>query len=174
MLHIELNIKKVTQADVENLQDISKKTFVETFSQHNTKADMSAYLHHNLSIKKIQQEINQPQSAFYFALYRNQIIGYLKINTGKAPTEMYDKNALEIERIYVLKQFHGKKVGPFLLDYALQLAREKKVAYLWLGVWEKNERALHFYQKNGFTSFDQHIFKLGTDEQTDILMKLNL
>jgi ribosomal protein S18 acetylase RimI-like enzyme len=102
------------------------------------------------------------------------VIGYLKLNFGASQTELKDNNALEIERIYVLKEFHGKKVGQFLFDKAIEIAKEYHVAYVWLGVWENNKRALQFYTKNGFVEFDQHIFVLGDEAQTDIMMKLEL
>ena len=101
-------------------------------------------------------------------------MGYLKLNFGDSQTELKDQKALEIERIYVLKEFHGKKVGQLLFEKALKIAEEKKVDYVWLGVWEENLRAINFYKKNGFEEFDKHIFKLGNDEQTDIMMKLKL
>jgi ribosomal protein S18 acetylase RimI-like enzyme len=102
------------------------------------------------------------------------VIGYLKLNFGQAQTELQDEKALEIERIYLLKEFHGKNVGQLLYDKALQIARQKNVDYVWLGVWEENRRAINFYTKNGFVEFDKHIFKLGNEEQTDKMMKLNL
>jgi ribosomal protein S18 acetylase RimI-like enzyme len=103
-----------------------------------------------------------------------KVIGYLKLNFGASQTELKDKNALEIERIYVLKEFHGKKVGQLLFDKAIEIAKEHHVAYVWLGVWENNKSALQFYTKNGFVEFDQHIFVLGDEAQTDIMMKLEL
>lgn len=102
------------------------------------------------------------------------MIGYLKLNTGVSQTELKDNDALEIERIYVLKDFHGKKVGQLLFDKAITKAKERHVAYVWLGVWEENKRALQFYTKNGFVEFDQHVFVLGDEAQTDIMMKLEL
>ena len=101
-------------------------------------------------------------------------MGYLKINLGPAQTELKDSNSLEIERIYVLKSYFGKKVGQLLYEKAASIAKELKLKYIWLGVWEKNERALQFYKKNGFVEFDQHQFVLGEDVQNDILMKLTL
>jgi ribosomal protein S18 acetylase RimI-like enzyme len=85
-----------------------------------------------------------------------------------------DDKALEIERIYVLKDFYGKKVGQLLYEKAIELAKQVKSDYVWLGVWEENQRAISFYKKNGFEEFDKHIFKLGNDEQTDIMMKLQI
>ena len=98
----------------------------------------------------------------------------MKLNFGDSQTELKDNKALEIERIYVSKEFHGKSVGQLLYDKAIEVAKQKNVNYVWLGVWEENPRAISFYKKNGFVEFDKHIFKLGNDEQIDIMMKLNL
>src|SRR5690606_33664131 len=119
-------------------------------------------------------ELNDEKAEFYFAKTGNRIIGYLKLNFGAAQTELKNDNALEIERIYVLQEFHGKKAGQILFNKAIEIAKNKKVDFAWLGVWEENLRAINFYKKNGFTEFDKHIFKLGNDEQTDIMMKLKL
>ena len=81
---------------------------------------------------------------------------------------------MEVERIYVLKEFHGKQIGQILFDKALEIAKEKKINYLWLGAWEKNPRAIRFYEKNGFVQFSTHLFKVGADEQTDVMMRREL
>ena len=78
---------------------------------------------------------------------------------------------MEIERIYVKSSHHGKKVGQLLYSKALDIAFLKDKKYIWLGVWEENKRAVNFYKKNGFEEFDKHIFRLGNDEQTDLMMK---
>ncbi len=169
-----IKISKVTLADVSRLQLISRQTFAETFTEHNTAEDMQFYLDHNLSIDKLSEELSEQNSEFYFALVDNNIIAYLKINFGPAQTELKDKSSLEIERIYVLKDFHGKKLGQVLYNKAIEIAKRLNCEYVWLGVWEKNQRAIHFYKKNGFVEFDKHIFKLGNDEQTDIMMRLKL
>jgi ribosomal protein S18 acetylase RimI-like enzyme len=104
----------------------------------------------------------------------DEVIGYLKLNFGQSQTELKDRKAVEIERIYVLKTFHGKHVGQQLYDKAIEIARQKAAEYVWLGVWEENPRAIQFYRKNGFVEFDKHIFKVGDDLQTDIMMKLSL
>lgn len=170
----QVEIKRVTLEDIEQLQKIGRQTFFETFSAGNTKEDMNKYLEEGFSLKKLTTELNNPDSEFYFAKLDGNVIGYLKLNFGASQTELQDEGALEIERIYVLQQFHGKKVGQLLYEQAMQIANQKKADYVWLGVWEENSRAISFYQKNGFVAFDKHIFKLGNDEQTDIMMKLQL
>jgi len=169
-----IEIKKVKLNDISYLQLISKQTFFETFEEYNTANDMQKYLNNNLSLDKLKSELSDINSEFYFAILDAKVIGYLKINFGNSQTELKHKSSIEIERIYVLKQFYGKKIGQILFEKALEIANQKSVEYVWLGVWEKNLRAIKFYEKNGFVAFDKHIFKLGDDEQTDIMMHLKI
>ena len=168
----ELQIKKVSLEEIEQLQEIGRFTFTETFAAENREENMRAYLEEGFSTDKLRSELTNKNTAFYFAVIDGKITGYLKINFGQAQTEIKDDNSLEIERIYVLKEFHGKKVGQKLYEKAMEIAKRRGVDYVWLGVWEKNPRAIRFYEKNGFREFDRHIFKLGNDSQTDIMMKL--
>jgi ribosomal protein S18 acetylase RimI-like enzyme len=167
-------IRKINLVDLPQLQKISKTTFSETFAEHNTKEDLEKYLKESFASEKLIAELANPNAAFYFAALNEEVIGYLKINFGDAQTELKDNKAVEIERIYVLQAYHGKKIGQLLYNKAIEIAREHGAHYVWLGVWEENHRALQFYKKNGFVPFDTHIFKLGNDEQTDIMMKLAL
>jgi len=169
-----MKIRKVNLKDIEKLKEIGKLTFAETFSSDNSEENMTEYLENGFSTDKLKKELTDKNAEFYFAELNEKIIGYLKVNVGESQTEMKIKNALEIERIYVLKEFHGKKVGQILYDKAIELAKMKNLENVWLGVWEENPRAIRFYEKNGFVAFDKHIFKLGNDEQTDIMMKLKL
>lgn len=172
MANIEIN--KIGITDLKQLQEIGRQTFFETFSAGNTEENMKNYLEEGFSNEKLTNELNDRNAEFYFAKQRNCVIGYLKLNFGASQTELQDEGALEIERIYVLKDFHGKNVGQVLYNKAIDIAKEKNARYVWLGVWEENPRAISFYKKNGFVEFDKHIFKLGDDEQTDIMMKLIL
>lgn len=169
-----MQIRKINTSDLENLQKISRQTFFETFSEVNSDEDMRKYLAENLSEKNLKAELENPDSEFYFAEENEEVLGYLKLNFGDAQTEKQHLNTVEIERIYVLKEFLGKKVGQFMFGKALEVAHEKSADYIWLGVWEENHRALRFYEKNGFEIFGKHDFVLGTDVQTDLMMKKKL
>lgn len=167
-----IEVRRVALVDIEQLQYIGRQTFIETFSEVNTEDNMNKYLEESFNISRLTNEIQNLNSEFYFAVIDAKVVGYLKINCGDAQTELKNDQTLELERIYVLKEFHGKKVGQILFNKAFQLAEQRKVDYLWLGVWEENHKALKFYMKNGFTAFDKHVFRLGDDTQTDIMMKL--
>jgi ribosomal protein S18 acetylase RimI-like enzyme len=169
-----ITITKIGPAQLAQLQAIGRQTFTETFSSTNSEENLNAYLQYGFSTAKLTAELNNPNSEFYFATLNDKVIGYLKINFGIAQTELQDPKAMEVERIYVLGEFQSKKVGQLLFEKALAIAKNKKVDFVWLGVWEENHRAIRFYSKNGFVAFDSHIFLMGNDKQTDILMKLQL
>jgi ribosomal protein S18 acetylase RimI-like enzyme len=129
-----INIRNISLHDIETLQKICRQTFSETFSVYNTEENMNTYLEEGFSTEKLTNELINPDSVFYFAEQTGTVIGYLKLNMGASQTELKDNQALEIERIYVLKEYHGKKVGQLLYEKAIQVAKQKKVNYIWLGV----------------------------------------
>lgn len=169
-----IKITQIRQEEIAALQQISKQTFLETFSATNAAQDMEKYIVESFSLKKLEDELKNPDSFFYFAMDANRVIGYLKLNIGLAQTEIIDKDSMEIQRIYVLTEYQGKKVGQQLFEKAIAIATQMEFKCVWLGVWEKNEKAIGFYKKNGFIEFDKHIFNLGRESQTDIMMKKNI
>lgn len=173
-----ITLKKISIANVAQLQKIGMATFSETFREFNTPENLNKYLAESFSIEKLSSEINNTHSEFYLALDDakddTNAIGYLKVNFGESQTELKDSKSFEIERIYVLREYQGKNVGQLLYQKALAIAQQNNVDYIWLGVWENNKRAINFYKKNGFVTFDTHIFKLGDEQQTDFMMKLEL
>lgn len=147
---------------------------MEAFAAQNTEENMRHYIENSLSLENLREELSDPNMLFYFALINHSIVGYLKVNLSHAQTELKDTRSVEIERIYILKEFYGKQVAQRLYEKAVQIAREARADYIWLGVWEENHRAIGFYKKLGFTAFSKHTFQLGNDAQTDIMMKLDL
>ena len=169
-----LQLIKVNKNHVDALRVLSIVTFTETYAQFNTEEDMRNYIDTEFSVEKLASDVNGGDSVFYLAFDGTKPIGYIKVNYAPTQTDLYDPKSLELERIYVLKEYHGKRAGQFLLDAALDIALKNKLDYLWLGVWDKNLNAQKFYAKNGFTAFGTHTFLLGQDEQLDILLKKEL
>ena len=166
-----MRITSLTVSDVSILRGIARDTFIETFSEANKAEDMDRYLTENFSEEQLARELSNPDSFFYVAEVNGHVVGYLKLNIAHAQTEPQAADALEIECIYVLSSYHGHGVGQALYHHAMSVAEDRKASYVWLGVWEHNHRALRFYEKNGFIAFGTHIFQLGNDQQTDILMQ---
>ena len=172
MKPVDIQIRPAAIDDTIELREISIKTFQDAFGSVNTEQNMQQYIDHFFSISKLETELSDPGSQFYFAMKDGRAVGYLKLNLGNAQTEMREDNGVEVERIYVDKDLQGNNIGQLLFDLALQIAHERHAQYLWLGVWEKNPGAIRFYERNGLSQFSTHPFKLGDDLQTDIMMKI--
>jgi len=170
-----LELVPVSAKELKLLQKLSVQTFVETFGAQNTKADMQAYLNSQMSTSQLKKELEHDHSDFYFAYHKDRLAGYLKLNFESAQREMVGNGtAFEVERIYLLNDFQRQGLGKILFEKALALGIEKGYRKLWLGVWEHNTSALAFYKKLGLTVFDKHTFVLGSDSQTDLMLKLDL
>lgn len=167
-----VTIRSCSQHDAEAIMSLGIRTFRDTFDEMNTPENMMLYLNQNFTVKRIREEIREPKSMFFLAESEyGQPIGYARVRHSSSPEGLTSTNALEIERIYADKKYIGKRVGYMLMNSCLHYARDNGYDTVWLGVWEHNQRAITFYEKWGFEKFGQHLFMLGNDPQTDLLMK---
>ena len=167
----QLSIRTATIADAPILVQIGAQTFFETFAEQNSKEDMDKYLKETFALEKIISEIENRSFSFLLATDNNQIVGYAKLREDINGKYFKETNTFEIERIYVLKSHLSKGVGATLMQSSIDFAERLGFKIIWLGVWENNSRAINFYKRWGFKSFGTHVFILGNDPQTDILMK---
>lgn len=169
-----IQIRKCTLEDLPILREISYETFDETFKDQNSPENMKVYLEKAFNVKQLEKELSTFSSEFFFIYSHEEIAGYLKVNVNEAQTEEEGEESLEIERIYIRKNFQGQRLGLHLINKAMEMASEQNKKKIWLGVWEKNEGAIKFYEKMGFTVSGAHSFYMGDDKQTDILMTKKL
>ena len=170
-----LSFEEITEDDLKDLRSISIKTFKQTFAAQNSSENVSLYLRNKMSIKQLKQEVCDTNSKFYFIKKKNKIIGYTKLNfKGSQREKMYIDNGFEIERIYLITEYQGVGVGKKILTKIFKIGKERGYEKLWLGVWEKNFKAINFYKKNGFKKFGKYNFLLGNDIQTDYLMEIDI
>lgn len=169
-----ITIRSCSLSDAEALVSIGIKTFRETFDDMNTPENMMRYLNDTFTLRKIRTELQEPGSTYFLAEEKDSPIGYARLRTTERPTGLEAAAPLEIQRLYVDKKHLGERVGYLLMNTCLNLARERRHDVVWLGVWEHNERAKTFYKKWGFEEFGEHVFLLGEDAQTDLLLKKKL
>lgn len=167
---MQIKIEPVKKSEVPLLADISAQCFYETFHQQNSEEDMRLFLKENLTIHKLKDEMLEQGNYFFFAKAEDKTAGYIKLSAS----QIFDKDALEIARIYVVKDKIGFGVGKRLMEFAFSFAKQKNKKIIWLGVWEHNLHAIQFYRNFGFEKFSEHLFMLGSDAQTDWLMKKEL
>lgn len=169
-----LKIKKCNREDLEILQKISIDTFNDTFKDQNSPENMKAYLEKAFDLIQLEKELSNISSEFFLVYVHDEVAGYLKVNTNDAQSEEMGDESLEIERIYIKNQFQKHGLGKYMLNHALDMAREQNKKIIWLGVWEKNENAIAFYKKMGFVQTAAHAFYMGDEEQTDFIMTKTL
>lgn len=168
-----LQLQKCGSESLDDLVHISKKTFVDAFEKHNDPEDFSAYIDYAFDREKLRRELIDKDSDFFFVYLDESLVGYFKLNQNDAQTDIKLEDSMELERIYVLEAFQGKKIGEWMLSKAIKIALDKGKQFLWLGVWEMNTSAIKFYQKHGFAKFGTHPYYVGNDRQTDWLMRFD-
>jgi ribosomal protein S18 acetylase RimI-like enzyme len=171
---VTLVLRECTMDDLVTLRELASETYSDTFGHMNTPANMKAYLERAFNIDKLRDELSNSSSNFYFLCADGELAGYPKLNEYEAQTDIHDPQSLEIERIYIRKEFQGKGLGSFLIEKAIEIASSRKKSYVWLGVWERNHKAISFYEKHGFYVIGAHPFLMGEEEQTDFIMRKDL
>jgi diamine N-acetyltransferase len=166
-----ISILPASHYDLENLVDLSRKVFYDSFNHMNTPENMKEYMDRAFNADQLLSELKNPMSEFYLLSVDDIMAGYLKLNKDTAQSDIRDETSLEIERIYIDQAFQGKGLGAVLMTKAVERARALNLQYIWLGVWEKNTDAKRFYERHGFIEFGSHEFRMGDDVQTDILMR---
>lgn len=166
---MEINIHRITVDDTAVLSTMARQTFYDTFTGTCTEEDMQSFLEQHFSQNKLRTELSNVDNLYFFAEIEGLPVAYLQFMEDYSGFPMMKKwKALELKRIYVLKEFYGKGIAQKLMDYILDYAKEKKYEVVWLGVWEHNTRAQKFYEKYGFVNSGYtHNFPIGNTPQTD-------
>jgi ribosomal protein S18 acetylase RimI-like enzyme len=164
-------IRRATEADAAALSDIARRTFVDTFAEDNSQEDMDVYVANTYSVDLQLQEIRDPNRRIEIAWADDgRALGFFHLLAGQPDPSVTGSRPIELLRLYVDTSSQGKGVGAALMDKAVEIARAEGYDTMWLGVWERNFKAQAFYVKSGFTQVGQHVFRLGTDDQTDLIM----
>lgn len=171
---MEITIRKCNDQDLDQLRALAVETFKNNYQHKNKPDNFKSYLEKAFNKARLLEELKDPQSDYFFVIHQDELIGYLKLNIDEAQTESKGPNALEIERIYILKTYQGKGLGRKLLNFTIEQCRDKNKQFIWLGVWENNPDAIQFYERCGMKKFGEHVFQLGDEAQTDYLMRLDL
>lgn len=163
-----------TPEKLDILHQLARQTFTEAFAADNDPSDFEDYMAKAFDRDLIKSQLEDPDITYYLLYSDGELAGYYKLNENKSQTDIWDADSLELERIYVLSELQGRKIGSSVMRLVLDEARERQKKYIWLGVWEKNIPAIRFYQRLGFTKFGEHPYYIGTDKQTDWLMRYEL
>lgn len=169
-----ITVRLATKQDAGLIADMSRQTFYDTFASQNTKEDMDKFMNEQFTRETLMEEVGAENNIFLLAYDEEQPVGYARIRENNNPPSLGTSNAIEIARIYAATTAIGKGIGKVLMQKCIEISKARDRELVWLGVWEKNQRAIDFYIKWGFEKFADHDFVLGNDVQKDWLMKKTL
>lgn len=169
-----LTVRDATQADVDLLADLCRRTFEDAFGPDNDPADMAQYVATAFSRSQILSEFLTLQSVFLLAYddnrYPGKPLGYARLVGGAPDACVTGPHPVEICRLYLEQWAIGQGYGGQLMAACLERAAGEGYETVWLGVWEHNHRAQGFYHRWGFQRVGSHPFLLGSDLQTDWIL----
>lgn len=171
---MNIEIKMATTADAKILAELGKKTFIDTFSKDNKQEDMDLYVQQTFGDEKQLAEILDNKRIISIAWVENTAAGFYHLLDGHLDESVTGERPIEILRLYVDSFWHGKGVGPALIKDCIEVARNKGYETIWLGVWERNYKAQSFYQKYAFEQVGKHTFRLGNDDQIDLILNRSI
>jgi ribosomal protein S18 acetylase RimI-like enzyme len=169
-----IEIRPAGLPEAQMIADIARKTFMETYGEMNTPENMEAYLNSQFSDEKLVEELEHPRTRFFLAYLNGIPVAFTKLRDDRKAKKLEEIKALEIQRIYVLQEYQGFSMGKAMVDMIKDVARKDGYQTIWLQVWQKNNKAIRFYQKAGFTVFETANFLLGNSCQQDFLMRYDL
>jgi ribosomal protein S18 acetylase RimI-like enzyme len=164
-------IRLATLTDSPRLRELSEITFRDTYTAYNTPENMERHVAKNFSFQQIETELQDSTNQYVVCENEDNLIAFVKLVKNHSTKGLTEEKVVEIERIYVRKEFHGQQLGRKLIDFCTVWAKEQGFEVIWLGVWEHNPNAIKFYEKMGYVRFGEHTFTLGDDVQTDYVMK---
>ena len=169
-----MKVRYGSLSDVTMLSELGAKTFYDTFAKDNTPENINLYIKKSFSNEIQFNELSDPNIIFLIAELENDPVGYAKLKLDSKIESIKGTKPMEIERIYSLHEYIGQGVGKELMLAAINEAKQRGCNSIWLGIWEKNPRAINFYKKWGFREVGTHLFMLGNDPQRDLILELQV
>jgi len=169
-----LTIRKAETSDAKLISVLGTTTFYEAYCEQDDSADLAEYVNEAFNLTQIESELNDADSTFFIAELGGNAVAYAKLRENSRAECLKDENAIELQRIYVLRHIKGKGVGFALIRKCFEAAREKDYETIWLGVWEENLAAQGFYKKLGFKRVGELYFPYGSEVGTNFVLKREL
>ncbi len=174
MIPMPVAIRRGEARDAAALAELGARTFSETFFADNDPADIAAFVAATFSPQKQAAELAASNTTYLVADVDGALVGYAMLEAGDAPSCIEGGSPIQVARLYVAREQLGHGAGEALMARCVEDARNAGHCTLWLGVWERNARAIRFYERWGFRAVGQHVFVVGSDPQNDLLLSRSL
>lgn len=168
-------IKQAITTEAQLLTDLGARAFLEAYSDVKAAKDLNDYIKTAFVKEQIEASLKNSEAIFLIAYIADEAVGYVKLRWDRShPNLSVEEKNMELERIYVLRDYWKNKVGAAMMLQAIEIAKNENYDYLWLGVWQQNNRAIDFYLKMGFEIFGTKKFYVGEEENDDFVLRIKL
>jgi ribosomal protein S18 acetylase RimI-like enzyme len=167
-------IRTATPSDAALVAALAERTFREAFSAQNPPDEMDRHCREHFGEAIQMEEIVAADRLTLLLEPQGRPAGFAQLRWAEPPGCVAGAAPGEVQRFYLLQEFHGTGVAAKLMAACLAVLRERGSDVAWLGVWEENPRAIAFYRKEGFTEVGRKVFMVGTDPQRDLVMARTL
>jgi ribosomal protein S18 acetylase RimI-like enzyme len=167
---MRITIRHGTSTDAPQLAELAARTFREAFAADNRPEDTALHVAQSYGVTQQSNELQDPDLVTLLLEVDEQLAGYAQLRFGAVPESVAGDAPAELWRFYIAQPYHGKGAAQALMTKVEEEAYRRGGRTLWLGVWERNERAKAYYRKSGFVDVGSHVFMVGTDAQTDRIM----
>ena len=171
---LEVAIRRAVPPDAAELAALGARTFSDAFGADNTAEDLEAHLSTSYGIRQQTEELANPEVVTLVAEHGGELVAFAQVRRGPAPSCVAGESPVELWRFYVDRSWHGRGIAQRLMAASLDGARELGGRTIWLSVWERNPRAIAFYEKTGFRNVGTKDFWVGSDRQTDFVLVADL
>ena len=153
--------------DAAELAEFAARTFEETFSADNKPEDLQTHLVTNYGPEQQAAELVDPLVTTILARLNGKLVAYAQVRQNPPPPCVSNASPIELHRFYVDRRAHGTGLASSLMQEVHQAVREFGGRHVWLGVWERNSRAIAFYKKAKFVDVGSQFYMVGPDRQVD-------
>ncbi|MGE5107247.1 MAG: GNAT family N-acetyltransferase [Sphingobacteriales bacterium] len=158
-------IIKAADTNAAIISAVGRQSFYDAFhSIFINKDELAKYLDKTYDVKKIANSINNLNNIFFIAYDNDRPVGFAKIKRQSTHQQIKAATQTELQKIYVLEEYHGTGAGAALLNVILETAHTIQPEYIWLNVHVGNTKAKRFYEKNGFVQVGKHYHTIGTQK----------
>ncbi len=169
-----VTLRPITISEVDIFSKTAARSFIEAYRETETMDELTAFCEKHFSIEHLTSDLQSVDYQHVAAFLGDEMVGYLKLNLSVRPDGSRDLSALQIHRIYVLRDFWAHKIGAALMLKSMEIAVEIGAGLIWLVVYNKNQRAQDFYKKWGFEQTGVYDFDFNGVIHKDYIFELKL
>jgi GNAT superfamily N-acetyltransferase len=162
-----LGLRKAAPADAPALSAFASKAFRDTYRDIDDPRDIALYAAEHLSPQAIAAVIGDSASVILLAEVGSILAGYAILSRSEPPSCVVGPDSIELARFYLGATFIGCGYGRELMHAVHAEARQLGARTLWLGVYDRNVRAVRFYERSGMARVGGKEFLFGNHVYID-------